>query len=95
MLEYGCRTGPPGYTAKILFHSPAGEGAGEFEFGRLEKKPGPLSILCGVRSTRVSKITTENSTGFNYTFIVSLEGNDKCKRTTADMANRVQLFSTT
>jgi hypothetical protein len=27
-------------------HSPAGEGVGESQFGRLEKKPSPLSTLC-------------------------------------------------
>jgi hypothetical protein len=39
--------------------------------------------------------TTENLKGFNYSFIVSLQGNDKRIRTTADIANRVQRFLTT
>jgi hypothetical protein len=37
-----------GKETKIFFHPPAGEGVGESEFGRLEKKPSTL--LCGVRS---------------------------------------------
>ncbi len=39
------RVCPPPRNQRVGAHSPAGEGVGEFKFGRLEKKPSTLSTL--------------------------------------------------